>query len=120
MVNNTGKNDSAPEQQNKHQPASVINHVTQELWNADSLKEKFKNKFNRNCQYYIERELKDCVIPTKAIKKIELNTFKTANKITSTHVQSTENISLQEINYTIFSCKEVKNEIRTPKQEKRN
>ena len=79
MVNNTGNNDPVPEQQNEHQQASTVNHFTQELHDTDALKEKLKDIFDRNCQYYIKRELKDRVIPTKATKKIELNILKNAN-----------------------------------------
>ena len=88
MVNKTGNNDPALEQQNEHQQASTVNHVTQELHDTDALKEKRKNIFDRNYQHYVKRELKDRVIPTKANKKIELNILKNANKITSTHLQS--------------------------------
>ena len=88
MVNKTGNNDPALEQQNGHQQASTVNHVTQELHDTDALKEKRKNIFDRNYQHYVKRELKDRVIPTKANKKIELNILKNANKITSTHLQS--------------------------------
>ena len=42
MVNNTGNNDPAPEQQNEHQQASTVNHVTQELHDNDALKENLK------------------------------------------------------------------------------
>ena len=88
MVNKTGNNDPALEQQNGHQQASTVNHVTQELHDTDALKEKRKNIFDRNYQHYVKRELKDRVIPTKANKKIELNILKNANEITSTHLQS--------------------------------
>ena len=53
--------------------------------------------FNRNYQYYIERELKDRVTPTKANEKIELNILKNSNEASSTHLQSIEEISLPEI-----------------------
>ena len=52
-----------------------------------SRSEKLKHIFDRNYQYHIERELKYCVIPTKANKKIELNILKTTNETTSTHSQ---------------------------------
>ena len=117
-------NDTAPEQQNEHQQASAVNHVTQELHDIDALKEKLKNIFDRNYQYYIKRELKYRVIPTKTNKKVELNILKNANEITSTHLQSIENISLREINCTIYSiaisCKEIMDDITTPKQENTN
>ena len=115
MVNNTGNNYPALEQQNEHQQASTVNHVTQELHDTDALKEKLKNTFDRNYQYYIKRELKDRVILMKANKNIELNILKNANEITSTHLQSIENISLREINCTIYSttisCKESMDDI---------
>ena len=124
MANNTGNNDHAPEQQNKHQPASTVNHDTRELHDTDPLKEKLKNIFFRNYQYYIERELKYRVTPTKAYKMIELNILKTANEIISTHLLSIENISLPEINCTIystvFSSKEIMDDVSTHKQEKGN
>ena len=124
MVNDTDNYVPAPEQQNEHQQASAVNHVTQELHDIDALKEKLKNIFDRNYQYYIKRELKDRVIPTKANKKVELNILKNANEITSTHLQSIENISLREINCTIYSiaisCKEIMDDITTPKQENTN
>ena len=88
MVNKTGNNNPALEQQNGHQQASTVNHVTQELHDTDALKEKRRNIFDRNYQRYVKRELKDRVIPTKANKKIELNILKNANEITSTHLQS--------------------------------
>ena len=92
----------------------------QELHDTDALKEKLKNIFDRNYQYCIKRELKDHVIPTKANKKIELNILKNANEITSNHLQSIENVSLKEINCTIYSIaisyKEVVDDITTPKQ----
>ena len=88
MVNKTGNNDPALEQQSGHQQASTVNHVTQELHDTDALKEKRKNIFDRNYQHYVKRELNNRVIPTKANKKIELNILKNANKITSTHLQS--------------------------------
>ena len=124
MVNDTDNYVPAPEQQNEHQQASTVNHVTQELHDIDALKEKLKNIFDRNYQYYIKRELKDRVIPTKTNKKVELNILKNANEITSTHLQSIENISLREINCTIYSiaisCKEIMDDITTPKQENTN
>ena len=86
MLNKTGSNDPAPEQQNEHHPASDINHVTQGLYDTDTLKEKLKNMFDSNYKYYIKRELKDRVIPANANKKIELNILKKANEITSTHL----------------------------------
>ena len=92
----------------------------QELHDTDALKEKLKNICDRNYQYCIKRELKDHVIPTKANKKIELNILKNANEITSNHLQSIENVSLKEINCTIYSIaisyKEVVDDITTPKQ----
>ena len=87
-VNDTDNYVPAREQQNEHQQASTLNHITQELHDIDALKEKLKNIFDRNYQYYIKRELKDRVIPTKANKKIELNILKNANEITTTHLQS--------------------------------
>ena len=42
MVNNTGNNYPALEQQNEHQQASTVNHVTQELHDNDALKENLK------------------------------------------------------------------------------
>ena len=124
MVNDTDNYVPAPEQQNEHQQASAVNHLTQELHDIDALKEKLKNIFDRNYQYYIKRELKDRVIPIKANKKVELNILKNANEITSTHLQSIENISLREINCTIYSiaisCKEIMDDITTPKQENTN
>ena len=52
------------------------------------------------------------------------NFFKNANKITSTHLQSTENISVREINCTIYSIaisyKEIMDDITTSKQENGN
>ena len=98
MVNDKDNYLPAPKQQNEHQQTSTVNQVTQELLNIDALKEKLKNIFDRNYQYYIKRELKDCDIRTKANKKVELNILKNANEITSTHLQSIENISLREIN----------------------
>ena len=56
MVNKTGNNDPTPEQQNHYHPASKINHVTQGLKDADTLKEKLKNIFDSSYQYYIKRE----------------------------------------------------------------
>ena len=109
MVNNTGNNVPAPEQEKEHQPSSTVNHVTQELNDTDALKEKRKNIFERNYQYYIERELKDRVIPTKANKKIKLNIFKNTNEITSTHLRSIENmqyppaVNLLQRNYERYS-----------------
>ena len=124
MINNTGSNDPAPEQQNEHQQVSTVNNVMQELNDTDALKEKLKNIFDRNYQYCIKRELKDCIIPTKGNKKIELNILKDSNEITSTHLQSIENISLKEINCTIYSiaisCKEIMDDITTPKQRNTN
>ena len=124
MVNDTDNYVPAPEQQNEHQQASAVNHVTQELHDIDALRQKLKNIFDRNYQYYIKRELKDRVIPTKTNKKVELNILKNANEITSTHLQSIENISLREINCTIYSiaisCKEIMDDITTPKQENTN
>ena len=121
IKNNTDNHVTATEQQNEHQQASMVNQVTQGLHDNEALKEKVKNIFDCNYQYYIKRELKDRVIPVKANKKIELNTLKTANEITSTHLQSIENISLREINFTIYSiaisCKEIMDDITTPKQE---
>ena len=76
--------------------------------------------FDRNYQYYIKRELKDRVIPTKANRKIELNILKNANEITRTHLESIENISLREINCIIYSiaisCEEIMDDVTTPKQ----
>lgn len=56
IINNTGKNDS-----NKYQPAStskqllqllqLVNHVMQELHDADTLQEKLTNMFDHNYQY---------------------------------------------------------------------
>ena len=124
IKNNTDNHVTATEQQNEHQQASMVNQVTQGLHDNEALKEKVKNIFDCNYQYYIKRELKDRVIPVKANKKIELNTLKTANEITSTHLQSIENISLREINFTIYSiaisCKEIMDDITTPKQENTN
>ena len=42
MVNNTGNNDPALEQQNEHQQASTVNHVPQDLHYTVKLKEKLK------------------------------------------------------------------------------
>ena len=124
MVNDTDNYVPAPEQQNEHLQASAVNHVTQELHDIGALKEKLKHIFDRNYQYYIKRELNDRVIPTKTNKKVELNILKNANEITSTHLQSIENISLREINCTIYSiaisCKEIMDDITTPKQENTN
>ena len=75
--------------------ASNINHVRQGLQDTDTLKEKLKNIFDSNYQYYFQRELKDRVIPANGNKKIEVNILKKANEITSTHLQSIQNISLQ-------------------------
>ena len=80
--------------------------------------------FFRNYQYYIGRELKDRVTPTKVNKMIKLNKLKTANEIISTHLLSIENISLREINCTIystaFSSKEIMNDVSTHKQKNGN
>ena len=76
MVNKTGNNDPTTEQQNHYHPASKINHVTQGLKDADTLKEKLKKIFDSSYQYYIKRELKYCAISTNANKKIELNISK--------------------------------------------
>ena len=88
------------------------------------MKEKLKNIFDPNYQYCIKRELKDRAIPMKANKKIELNILKNANEITSTHLKSIENISLREINCTIYSiaisCKEIMDDIATSKRENTN
>ena len=124
MENDTDNYVPAPQQQNEHQQASAVNHVMQELHDTDALKEKLKNIFDRNYQYYIIRELKDRGIPIKANKKVELNILKNANEITSTHLQSIENISLRETNCRIYSiaisCKEIMDDITTPKQENTN
>ena len=52
------------------------------------------------------------------------NVPKNANKTTSIHLQSTENISVREINCKIYSiaisCKEIMDDITTPKQENTN
>ena len=121
IKNNTDNHVTATEQQNEHQQAFMVNQVMQGLHDNDAVKEKVKNIFDCNYQYYIKRELKDCIIPVKANKKIELNTLKTANESTSTHLQSIENISLREINFTIYSiaisCKEIMDNITTPKKE---
>ena len=118
MVCDTENCVPALEQQDEHQQASAVNHVTQELHDIDALNEKLKNIFDRNYQYYIKRELKDRVIPTKEKKKVELNIFKNANEITSIHLQAIENISLREIHCTIYSiaisCKEIMDDITTP------
>ena len=42
MVNKTDNNDPALKQQNEHQPAFAVNHVTQELHDTDALKEKLQ------------------------------------------------------------------------------
>ena len=55
MVNDTDNNYPALEQQNKHKSSSTINHMTQELHDTDTLKERLKHIFDRNYQYYIER-----------------------------------------------------------------
>ena len=81
MINNTGNNDPAPEQQNEHQQTSTENHVTQELHDADALKEKLKSIFDRNYQYYIKKELKDRVIPTKAKKYLSYTYSKMQMKL---------------------------------------
>ena len=124
MINDTDNYVPAPEQEKQHQQFSTVNHVTQELHDTDAMKEKLKNMFDRNYQYYIKREIKDRVIPMKSIKRIQLNILKNANEITSTHLQSIENISLREINCTIhsiaISCKEIMDDITTPKQENTN
>ena len=124
MINDTDNYVPAPEQEKQHQQVSTVNHVTQELHDTDAMKEKLKNMFDRNYQYYIKREIKDRVIPMKSIKRIQLNILKNANEITSTHLQSIENISLREINCTIhsiaISSKEIMDDITTPKQENTN
>ena len=81
IVNNTGNNNPAPDQQNEHQQISMINHAMQELRDTDALKEKLKNIFDHNYQYYVKRKLKDRVIPMKPNKKIELNILKNPNEI---------------------------------------
>ena len=83
---------SAWKEQNKHQPDPTVN-ATQELHDADALKEKLKNRFDCYYQCYIERELKYFVIKTN--KKIH------TNEITSIHLQSIENISLQNVQFTV-------------------
>ena len=51
MVNNTSNNDPATEQQDEHQPASTVSHVTKELHDTDTLKEKLKNVFERTYRH---------------------------------------------------------------------
>ena len=97
MVHKTGNNDPAPEQQNEHHPASNIHYLAQGLHDTETLKEKLKNIFDSNYQYYIKRKLKDRLIPANANKTIELNITKKANEITSSHLQSVQNISFQKI-----------------------
>ena len=102
----------------------TVNHVSRELHNTDALKEEHKNIFHRNYQYYIERELKDCVVRTKESKILGLQIHINGNEITSTYLQSHQNILFREIKCTIYktgiSCKEIMDGITTTKQENRN
>ena len=58
---------SASKEQSEHEPDPTVN-ATQELHDADALKEKLKNRFDCYYQCYIERGLKYFVIKTKKKK----------------------------------------------------
>ena len=107
-----------------------INHIieqkqTVELPNEsanDPIKESLTTIFKRNYDNYIRKDLSDRTIDTTTNKKIKKSILDAANDVMRDHLNRIENVTLWEINCTIYSiaisCKELNNYVSTTEKRK--
>ena len=112
------------EAQNIDEPTikDIINQQrTTELPN-EYVKESLATIFKQNYDKYIYKSLRNRTIDTTANKKINNNLSNIANGVIRNHLNNIENVTLWEINCTIyciaFICKELNNDVRTSEKRK--
>ena len=90
----------------------------------DLIKESFTTIFKRNYDNYFHKDLSDRTIDTTTNKKIMKSLLDAANDVMRDHINRIENVTLSEINCTIYSiavsCKELNNNVTKLRRERTN